>query len=98
MKSKTALVTTFSLALTIAGLGLFATACSETKSTDDGGIKPIGDSSTTDGSQPPPLDCVKDPQNATDIVNRCPPEGTEYVDKTPVTPLLKPDGTLPPLP
>lgn len=92
MKSKTALVTTLALVA-----GLFATACSETKSTDDGGIKPIGDSSVDNGSQPP-LDCVKDPQSATDILNRCPPEGTEYVDKTPVTPLRKPDGTLPPLP
>jgi hypothetical protein len=42
------------------------------------------------------LDCVKSPRTHVEILNAC--TTAQSVDKRPVLPLLRPDGTLPPLP
>lgn len=44
----------------------------------------------------PDLGCYLNPQTHIEIINAC--TDAQAVDKTPVLPLLHPDGTLPPLP
>lgn len=45
---------------------------------------------------PPDMGCYPMPRTHLEIINAC--TTAQAVDKTPMTPLLKPDGTLPPLP
>ena len=79
---------------------------------DDGATSPPTDASTDAASDaavarvdagaidasplPPDLGCYTLPRTHVEILNAC--TTAESIDKTPVTPLLRPDGTLPPLP
>ncbi|MFO0675098.1 MAG: hypothetical protein U0169_01060 [Polyangiaceae bacterium] len=53
-----------------------------------------GDTDGGDGSTPD--DCVRNPVTHEDIINAC--TTSERIDAKPVLPLLRADGTLPPLP
>ena len=84
-------VTRKAIAFWFCGLSVLA-ACDSSRAgpgSPDGGVTP----SPADGGS----DCVQVPTTAEEILNRCPRPGTERVDKQPNLPLLRPDGTLPPL-
>lgn len=73
------------------GLSLaFAAACG-----DDGGAKPKDDAGI-EASGMPDASCFDNPQTHAEIINAC--TNAQKVYKKPSLPLLKSDGTLPPLP
>lgn len=49
-----------------------------------------------DGSAGPDLSCFTSPMTHVELLNAC--TSAQAIDKTPLLPLLRPDGTLPPLP
>lgn len=61
----------------------------------DGESAEAVDAAAPDAGPPAPA-CVEDPTTHLEIINAC--TTATPVHKTPVTPLLREDGTLPPLP
>ena len=71
-------------------LCLFAAACGNNKATGDAGPGDAGVDS------PPDASCFLNPQSHEEIINACTNAQKYYKDSHP--PLMKPNGTLPPLP
>lgn len=69
-------------------IALFALAC------DDAATTPPPDAGVVDQGVGPM--CVDDPMTHVEIINAC--TTAMSVSKVAITPLLNPDGTLPPLP
>lgn len=66
-----------------------AAGCKEAADRLDGGVPP-------DAAAPADLACFTDPVTHVQIINAC--TSSQRIDKKPILPLLRPDGTLPPLP
>ncbi len=66
-----------------------AAGCKEAADRMDGGTLP-------DAAAPADLACFTDPVTHVQIINAC--TSSQRIDKKPILPLLRPDGTLPPLP
>ena len=62
---------------------------------DDAAGDPPPDMGTLDQGRPPPA-CVEDPTTHLEIINAC--TAATGIKKVAITPLLRADGTLPPLP
>ncbi|MBP8809350.1 MAG: hypothetical protein KBG48_00595 [Kofleriaceae bacterium] len=66
---------------------------------DEGGVTgpdaPTPDAGVVDASAPDAA-CFTSPQTHVEIINAC--TTAEKIDRQPVLPLLRPDGSLPPLP
>lgn len=71
------------------GILLLAAGCPDSQDLADAGARP-------DSGSRPDLSCFANPTTHIEIINACTP--AQALDKTPVLPLLRPDGTLPPLP
>jgi hypothetical protein len=83
--------------------GAFGCSSSSTPSeqlTDAAGMPDTNPTTTGDGGGPHPVDaaptCFTNPMTHFQIINAC--TDAAFVDKTPVLPLLNPDGSLPPIP
>lgn len=75
------------LRILLAGLLVLATGC-------EGETGEAVDAAAPDAAPAP--SCFEDPTTHIEIINAC--TTATPVEKTPVTPLLRDDGTLPPLP
>lgn len=76
--------------LCMLALLVVAAGCKEAPDRLDAGTPP-------DAAAPPAdLACFADPVTHVQIINAC--TSAQRIDKKPVLPLLRPDGTLPPLP
>jgi hypothetical protein len=62
----------------------------------DGAVPADGAAPGADAASLPPSDCAPNPKSYLEIINAC--TDAEKVSKQPVLPLLRADGTLPPLP
>ena len=71
------------------GILLLAVGCPDNQEVADAGVRP-------DGGPQADLSCFANPTTHLEIINAC--TTAQAIDKTPVLPLLRPDGTLPPLP
>jgi hypothetical protein len=105
-KKTTAIVLGVLALVAAAGLGIAAcddsgNAVKERTTTDSGTPPLVGDDGglLPDGAPPPeggPTDCIVNPTTHEEIINAC--TDAVKITKTPVLPLLYPDGGLPPLP
>jgi hypothetical protein len=84
------------LLLIPAMLALASAACSDDVAAQHDAA--IVDAAIVDGTTDagPDASCFMNPQTHVEIINAC--TNAEKIDKHPVLPLLRPDGSLPPLP
>lgn len=71
----------------LCGLLMFAFGCPETESLDESNLRDLAS---------PDLSCIQSPRTHIELLNAC--TSAQSVDKRPQLPLLRSDGTLPPLP
>lgn len=87
MTYRTLLLCTFTSALA---------ACGDGHTANPDAMPPVPDAMVVDADAVPDASCFADPHTHDEIINAC--TSNQAVDKTPVTPLRRPDGSLPPLP